>query len=129
MFYLLLLQLQFNLEIHAKVKHQDAVDLKSKRNRKRFTAMMLVCAMFAICWIAYIQWETTIASTQSINISMSQYSALDNKRYYDFSSTTTYSTNYCNFKRELKTSNVRWYFNLYEFLPCYKFLRITSISL
>ena len=39
--------------------------------------MMLVCAMFAICWIAYIQWETTIASfTQSINISMSQYSVL-----------------------------------------------------
>ena len=68
---------QFNLEIHAKVKHQDAVDLKSKENRKRFTAMMLVCAMFAICWIAYIQWETTIASfTQSINISMSQYSVL-----------------------------------------------------
>lgn len=39
--------------------------------------MMLICAMFAICWIAYIQWETTIASfTQSINISMSQYSVL-----------------------------------------------------
>ncbi|WP_206430271.1 MFS transporter [Ralstonia solanacearum] len=33
--------------------------------------------MFAICWIAYIQWETSIASfTQSINISMSQYSVL-----------------------------------------------------
>ena len=33
--------------------------------------------MFAICWIAYIQWETTIASfTQELNISMSQYSIL-----------------------------------------------------
>lgn len=68
---------QFNLEINAKFKPQDSIDLKSKENKKRFTAMMLVCAMFAICWIAYIQWETTIASfTQSINISMSQYSVL-----------------------------------------------------
>lgn len=33
--------------------------------------------MFAICWVAYIQWESTIASfTQSINISMAQYSVL-----------------------------------------------------
>ena len=33
--------------------------------------------MFSICWIGYIQWETTIASfTQQINISMSQYSVL-----------------------------------------------------
>ena len=62
-------------KINAKFKPQDSIDLKSKENKKRFTAMMLVCAMFAICWIAYIQWETTIASfTQSINISMSQYS-------------------------------------------------------
>ena len=67
---------QFNLEINAKFKPQDSIDLKAKKI-KRFTAMMLVCAMFAICWIAYIQWETTIASfTQSINISMSQYSVL-----------------------------------------------------
>ena len=33
--------------------------------------------MFSICWIAYIQWESTIASfTQDIDISMSQYSIL-----------------------------------------------------
>ena len=38
--------------------------------------MLCISMVFAICWI-YIQWETTIASfTQSINISMSQYSVL-----------------------------------------------------
>ena len=62
--------------------------------------MMLVCAMFAICWIAYIQWETTIASfTQSINISMSQYSIMDNQWNNDFSSSTVNKTNYHLIKR------------------------------
>lgn len=68
---------QFNLEYHAKVKTPDSLDIQSKENKKRFVALILLCTMFSICWIAYIQWETTIASfTQQINISMSQYSVL-----------------------------------------------------
>ena len=75
--YIFMANLIMYVLFNAKFKPQDSIDLKSKENKKRFTAMMLVCAMFAICWIAYIQWETTIASfTQSINISMSQYSVL-----------------------------------------------------
>ncbi|WP_251519742.1 MULTISPECIES: MDR family MFS transporter [Staphylococcus] len=68
---------QFNLSIDFKVKHQDAFSLFSKENRTRFIALVLLCVMFSICWIAYIQWESTIASfTQEIDISMSQYSLL-----------------------------------------------------
>lgn len=68
---------QFNLEIHVKMKQPDSLDISNSKNRSQFISLMLVCAMFAICWIAYIQWESTIASfTQSINISMSQYSVL-----------------------------------------------------
>lgn len=68
---------QFNLEINAKLKRQDNIDLKSQENVSRFVSLILVCIVFAICWIGYIQWETTIASfTQSIHISMSQYSVL-----------------------------------------------------
>jgi MFS family permease len=68
---------QFNLEINAKVKRQDNIDLNNQENISRFISLLLVCAVFAICWIGYIQWETTIASfTQSIHISMSQYSVL-----------------------------------------------------
>ncbi|MCE5091173.1 MDR family MFS transporter [Staphylococcus devriesei] len=68
---------QFNLEYHAKVKSPDSIDIHGKENKKRFVALLLLCVMFSICWVAYIQWESSIASfTQEINISMSQYSVL-----------------------------------------------------
>ncbi|EOB7948477.1 MDR family MFS transporter [Staphylococcus aureus] len=68
---------QFNIEINAKVKYPTHLDTTGKKNKARFISLVLICAMFAICWVAYIQWESTIASfTQSINISMAQYSVL-----------------------------------------------------
>ncbi|MGO2870460.1 MAG: MFS transporter, partial [Staphylococcus equorum] len=66
---------QFNIKLDVKVKSNDTMSLLSKQNRVQFTALSLLCVMFSICWIAYIQWESTIASfTQEINMSMSQYS-------------------------------------------------------
>ena len=68
---------QFNLQMTYKVKPQENTGLFSKAQRPQFIALLLVCLMFIICWIAYIQWESTIASfTQQLNISMSQYSVL-----------------------------------------------------
>ncbi|GJF44273.1 MFS transporter [Staphylococcus argenteus] len=68
---------QFNIEVKAKVKYPTHLDITGKKNKARFISLVLICAMFAICWVAYIQWESTIASfTQSINISMAQYSVL-----------------------------------------------------
>ncbi|PWG68526.1 MFS transporter, partial [Enterobacter mori] len=68
---------QFNIKLDLKVKTNDAMNLLSKDNRVQVTALTLLCVMFSICWIAYIQWESTIASfTQEINISMGQYSLL-----------------------------------------------------
>lgn len=68
---------QFNLEYHAKVRVPDSLDIHGKENKKRFVALLLLCAMFSICWIAYIQWESSIASfTQALNISLPQYSVL-----------------------------------------------------
>lgn len=68
---------QFNIEVKAKVKYPTHLDIAGKKNKARFISLVLICAMFAICWVAYIQWESTIASfTQSINISMAQYSVL-----------------------------------------------------
>lgn len=46
---------QFNLEINAKLKRQDNIDLKSQENVSRFVSLILVCIVFAICWIGYIQ--------------------------------------------------------------------------
>lgn len=69
---------QFNMDYQATVKHQETLEnVAHIQNKKHFTALILLCVMFAQCWIAYVQWQTTIASfTQSIGISMSQYSLL-----------------------------------------------------
>ncbi|EKO0709308.1 MFS transporter [Staphylococcus pseudintermedius] len=69
---------QFNMDYQAAVKHQETLEnVAHIQNKKHFTALILLCVMFALCWIAYVQWQTTIASfTQSIGISMSQYSLL-----------------------------------------------------
>ncbi|HAR6300243.1 TPA: MFS transporter [Staphylococcus pseudintermedius] len=69
---------QFNMDYQATVKHQETLEnVAHIQNKKHFTALILLCVMYALCWIAYVQWQTTIASfTQSIGISMSQYSLL-----------------------------------------------------
>jgi MFS family permease len=42
-----------------------------------FTALVILCTGFILCWIAYVQWQTTIASyTQSLHIPVSHYSML-----------------------------------------------------
>ncbi|MGV3130017.1 MDR family MFS transporter [Staphylococcus simulans] len=68
---------QFNVQYRGKVRIPETNQWAQKKYRKRFVALLLLCVMFAICWIAYIQCESTIASfTQQMNISLSQYSVL-----------------------------------------------------
>ncbi|MBU9721049.1 MULTISPECIES: MDR family MFS transporter [Bacillaceae] len=46
-------------------------------NKKRFHALLVLCAGFLICWIAYVQWQTTISvHTQNLGIPLNQYSVL-----------------------------------------------------
>lgn len=70
--------LNFKIEYRATVKTTETLEgMTHVQNKKHFKALLLICVMFAICWIAYVQWQTTIASfTQEIGISMSQYSLL-----------------------------------------------------
>jgi MFS family permease len=47
------------------------------RSRKNLQAVLILCTGYMLCWVAYVQWQTTIATyTQEINISMRQYSLL-----------------------------------------------------
>lgn len=47
------------------------------KNRKKLYALLILCTGYLLCWVAYVQWQTTIASyTQEINISLTQYSLL-----------------------------------------------------
>ncbi|SDZ29699.1 Predicted arabinose efflux permease, MFS family [Evansella caseinilytica] len=46
-------------------------------NNKRFTALLILCAGFFVCWLAYSQWPSTISvHTQTLGISLNQYSIL-----------------------------------------------------
>ncbi|MEH7274112.1 MDR family MFS transporter [Neobacillus vireti] len=56
----------------AKTKDQSVV-----KSRINLQALLILCSGYALCWVAYVQWTTTISSyTQEINISLTQYSFL-----------------------------------------------------
>lgn len=45
--------------------------------RRNMRALLILSIGYALCWIAYVQWQTTIATyTQEIHISLEQYSLL-----------------------------------------------------
>lgn len=47
------------------------------KNRANLQALLILCLGYLLCWVAYNQWTTTIASyTQEIHISLKQYSLL-----------------------------------------------------
>ncbi|TDM04582.1 MDR family MFS transporter [Macrococcus carouselicus] len=52
-------------------------EVKEIVDKSRFHALLLVCAAYCLCWVGYVQWQTTISSyTQNIGISLQQYSLL-----------------------------------------------------
>ncbi|MBY0146518.1 MFS transporter [Neobacillus niacini] len=49
----------------------------TETGRKNLYAILILCIGYLLCWVAYVQWQTTIAAyTQEINISLTQYSLL-----------------------------------------------------
>jgi MFS family permease len=47
------------------------------KSRTKLTALLVMTIGYLICWLAYVQWQTTIAShTQDLGISLKQYSLL-----------------------------------------------------
>jgi MFS family permease len=47
------------------------------KNYTKLYALLILCAGYSLCWVGYVQWQTTIASfTQELNISLRQYSFL-----------------------------------------------------
>ncbi|QED49022.1 MDR family MFS transporter [Cytobacillus dafuensis] len=65
--------------IHTETGTQTSV-LKEKpvhKNHSRLYALLILCIGYSLCWVGYVQWQTTIASfTQELNISLKQYSLL-----------------------------------------------------
>ncbi|QIZ10243.1 MFS transporter [Priestia megaterium] len=53
------------------------INVPTVTNRKNLYALLILCTGYLLCWVAYVQWPTTIASyTQEIHISLTQYSLL-----------------------------------------------------
>ncbi|WP_226670230.1 MDR family MFS transporter [Metabacillus litoralis] len=47
------------------------------KNRTKFTALIILCIGYLLCWVGYVQWPSTISShTQNLNIPLHQYSLL-----------------------------------------------------
>jgi MFS family permease len=47
------------------------------RNKTHLTALLILCGSYLLCWMVYVQWQTTIASyTQQLSIRLEQYSLL-----------------------------------------------------
>ncbi|HYK74471.1 MAG TPA: MFS transporter [Pseudoneobacillus sp.] len=50
---------------------------KHVKDHSRLYALLILCIGYLLCWVAYVQWQTTIAAyTQEINITIEQYSIL-----------------------------------------------------
>lgn len=47
------------------------------KNHTKLYALLILCIGYLLCWVGYVQWQTTIAAfTQELNISLKQYSFL-----------------------------------------------------
>ncbi len=58
-------------------KGRKVEEVKEIVDKSRFHALLLICTAYCLCWIGYVQWQTTISSyTQTIGISLQQYSML-----------------------------------------------------
>ncbi|MED4282256.1 MFS transporter [Priestia megaterium] len=46
-------------------------------HKTKLTALLILCTGYVLCWVAYVQWQTTIAThTRELNIPLSSYSLL-----------------------------------------------------
>ncbi|WP_411909085.1 MDR family MFS transporter [Bacillus sp. RAR_GA_16] len=47
------------------------------KSKPHFTALLILCTGYLLCWMVYVQWQTTIAAhTQTIGVTMQEYSLL-----------------------------------------------------
>ncbi|WP_284036192.1 MFS transporter [Neobacillus sp. 114] len=58
-------------------KEANTETVKTIKSKANLQALLIISAGYLLCWVAYVQWTTTIASyTQEINITLTQYSLL-----------------------------------------------------
>jgi MFS family permease len=66
-----------NISADSSMQSSVLSEKKVIRNKAKLTALLIICAAYLLCWVGYVQWQSTIATyTQEINISLKQYSLL-----------------------------------------------------
>lgn len=60
------------------IQHTNVLEQSTSiKNHSKINALMILCIGYLLCWVCYVQWQTTIASyTQDIHITLRQYSFL-----------------------------------------------------
>lgn len=52
-------------------------DVGNIKDKTKFNALLMVCTAYCLCWIGYVQWQSTISSyTQDLGIPLKAYSSL-----------------------------------------------------
>ncbi|MGD7044310.1 MDR family MFS transporter [Jeotgalibacillus proteolyticus] len=65
------------ITIKANIQTSVLQESSQIKNRTAFTALLILCGGYLLCWVGYVQWQSTIATyTQQINITLTQYSLL-----------------------------------------------------
>ncbi|MEH7124156.1 MFS transporter [Bacillus sp. JJ1532] len=65
--------IQIESSMHTSVRKKKSV----VKDHSKLYALLILCIGYSLCWVGYVQWQTTIASfTQELNITLRQYSLL-----------------------------------------------------
>ncbi|MDG5473518.1 MFS transporter [Jeotgalibacillus sp. ET6] len=76
-FFLLAVVSYRGITIKANIQTSVLQESSQIKNRTAFTALLILCGGYLLCWVGYVQWQSTIATyTQQINITLTQYSLL-----------------------------------------------------
>ncbi|WP_075982652.1 MDR family MFS transporter [Bacillus massilinigeriensis] len=66
-----------NMQVVGERKISKVKEKAEKGHHNKLVALLVLCIGYLLCWVAYVQWQSTIASyTQEIGISLRQYSFL-----------------------------------------------------
>ncbi|MDZ5712538.1 MDR family MFS transporter [Jeotgalibacillus haloalkalitolerans] len=76
-FFLIALLTYKNIELQPNIQTSVLQERGQIQSKAAFTSLLILCAAYLLCWVGYVQWQSTIADyTQRINIPLELYSVL-----------------------------------------------------
>ncbi|WP_404404440.1 MDR family MFS transporter [Jeotgalibacillus malaysiensis] len=76
-FFLIALLTYKNIELQPNIQTSVLQERGRIQSKAAFTSLLILCGAYLLCWVGYVQWQSTIADyTQRINIPLELYSVL-----------------------------------------------------